>query len=644
VELDKFQKEAIKYVSEGISVVVTAPTGAGKTLIAEHAIAMALEKNRNVIYTAPIKALSNQKYRDFSAKYGSAVVGIVTGDVTINRLAPVVIMTTEIYRNTILENPEALDNIEWVIFDEVHYIDDYERGTVWEEAIMLSPKHIRFLCLSATIPNIKEFARWIRTIHQQELAEVVETERPVPLKSIFQCQGSFFENKKNLKKFGYLNVPDWSIRDNKVRSLKLRMKPNRIEKMIQHLQIKASLPAIYFAFSRKRTEILARELTRFDFLTREEKTKVISLYNELLSKFNLLGDKTAENLFYLVERGIAYHHAGMLPTLKEVVERLFTSKLIKLIFTTETFALGINMPARTVIFDELKKFYGTHFGNLRTRDFFQMAGRAGRRGMDKMGYVYIRIKPKDIPFNQLLKIVYGKSEPIVSQFNTGYATVLNLYKQFGEKLKDIYPGSLHYFQSSRKIRIQGLQQLENKLKILKELKYFDKDGLTIKGEFAIWVPGYELLTTELFYDGLLDSFSYSELAGVVAALNFEPRKSDHCPPLPSEFLRIKLLCDRLYRDIHKREVKYGIPFLTKGFHFHLSNTVVLWLEGRTFEELMEISPVDEGEVVRSFRMILQILRQFKLSPFSSNELKEKSAHLIYLINRDVIDAEKQLRE
>ena len=643
LELDEFQKQAIDYIKEGVSIIVSAPTGAGKTLIAEQAIELALKDDKEVIYTAPIKALSNQKYRDFSKHYGD-MVGILTGDVSINRHAPLLIMTTEIYRNTLLEDVEQFRRTEWVIFDEVHYIDDLERGTVWEEAIMFSPDHVKFLCLSATIPNIKELAIWIKMMKHHGLKEVIENKRPVPLKTIFQCQGEFFDNKKILKKSGYFNVLNWSSRDSNYKMLKQRAKSNRLEDLVKELIGKYRLPAIYFAFSRKRTEMLARELTRYDFLNRQEKTEIISLYNSLIEKFNLTGEKSAENLFYLIERGIAYHHAGMLPTLKEVVERLFTSKLIKIIFTTETFALGINMPARTVIFDDLKKSYGTHFGVLRTRDFYQMAGRAGRRGMDDIGYVYVRLNPRHIPFNEVIKTVYGKSEPVLSQFNTGYATVLNLFKKYRDKLMDIYPLSLHYYQSGEKNRKLGLKILDNKIKLLRDMKYIEDKYLTDKGEFAIWIPGYELPVTELFSEGLLTSFSYIELASVIGALVFEPRKHEYLPPIPGEIFQIKLLCEQLYKKIHKRESKYNIMLLTRPFYFHLFPLLDMWLSGVNFSTLMLKSRIVEGEIVRNFRMIIQVLRQLQFSPFTPEDLKERAYYLIYLINRDVIDAEKQLRE
>ncbi|GAG04541.1 unnamed protein product, partial [marine sediment metagenome] len=194
---------------------------------------------------------------------------------------------------------------------------------------------------------------------------------------------------------------------------------------MHHLQEKDALPCIYFAFGRRRCENLAFELYSFNFLSQQEQEQITLMYDSLCQRFDLKHEKSAQSLGTLIKRGIAYHHAGMLPTLKEVIERLFTSRLLKVIFTTETFALGINMPARTVVFDELRKFYGRYHHNLKTRDFYQMAGRAGRRGMDKEGYVYCRINPRRIQFEELRTILYGKPERITSKFNSSYATVLH---------------------------------------------------------------------------------------------------------------------------------------------------------------------------------------------------------------------------
>ncbi|HNV86724.1 MAG TPA: DEAD/DEAH box helicase [Candidatus Omnitrophota bacterium] len=640
---DAFQQKAIDIINREKSLIVSAPTGAGKTLIAEYAIEQALAKREKAIYTAPIKALSNQKFRDFHQRYGDEI-GILTGDVSINPHAPILIMTTEIYRNTLFENPERLKKTAWVIFDEVHYLDDWERGTVWEEAIMFSPLEIQLLCLSATVPNLEEFARWIQTVHKREIEIVSETHRPVPLRNFYQCQGGLFPDPHALKKEGYLGRENWTASGRERRQrLYWRARPNRLEPLIRTLSREEKLPAIYFTFGRRRTETLAWELSDFDFLNPQEKSAVTELTQDLYDRYNLTRERSANEMLSLIERGIAFHHAGMLPTLKEVIERLFTSRLIKLIFTTETFALGINMPARSVIFDELRKFYGTHFANLRTRDFYQMAGRAGRRGMDREGFVYVRVNPHDIPYPEVMRIIYGKHEPVISQFNATYATVLNLFRRFGTNLPDIYPRSFHYYQSTQKGRRRGLDLLKQKLELLKELKYLEGETLTPKGEFASWLYGYELMLSELHATGFLDHLSEADLSMLLAALVYEPRKGTTPIRIKAPIHRLRETCENTLHALHYREEKFRIYPRTKLTHFHLSDALQAWCRGAKFHQLTELLAVDEGEIVRYFRMVIQLLRQLQFAPHSSAGLREKASRAVSLINRDVIDAEKQLR-
>ncbi len=256
---------------------------------------------------------------------------------------------------------------------------------------------------------------------------------------------------KRLRADGYFNRDNWQLTSReKYRGMrKMQPKPNRLPDLLEHLQGSKRLPAIYFAFGRKRTESLAWDCVTYDFLDDEERREVADLYDALMDRYDLRKEKSAQDLRELAMLGIAYHHAGMLPSLKELVEQLFTSRLIKLIFTTETFALGINMPARTVIFDELEKFYGAGFKPLTTRDFYQMAGRAGRRGMDEQGFVYVRIDPRDVTFPQVQKTIHGQTESVSSQFNAAYATILNIYRSQGEKLLAIYPKSFHSFAKAQ---------------------------------------------------------------------------------------------------------------------------------------------------------------------------------------------------
>jgi superfamily II RNA helicase len=645
IQLDPFQEKAISYVEQEHSVLVSAPTGAGKTLIAESAIERALSRNEAVIYTAPVKALSNQKYRNFRAQYGDERVGILTGDVSINPDAPILIMTTEIYRNSLFENLERIRKVGWVIFDEVHYLDDPERGTVWEEALLFTPAEIRILALSATAPNIEELDQWIRSIHDRPIAIVKETHRPVPLEFLFQCQGKILENPNQLRREGYFNRDSWrlSSRERRRGFRPLRAKPNRLDTLLRHLLEKKRLPAIYFIFGRRRAEFLASEACQFDLVTGEERKAITELYENLLRRYDLTHEASADDLRPLVERGIAYHHAGMLPTLKEVVEQLFTSRLVKLIFTTETFALGINMPARSVVFDELEKFYGTRFRNLTTRDFYQMAGRAGRRGMDERGFVYVRIHPNDISFPEVQQILYGKTEPIRSQFNAAYATLLNLYREFGRGLTEIYPRSFHYYQSSRKRREEGLGAIERKLALLEEMGCLTPQGLTPKGEFAASLFGYELLLAEMQADGVLEELDEFRLSVLLSGLIFEPRKGDHPPSLSHDHERLLKAALHYAGQIHRRETKYRVSPYTKLPHFHLAPAVEAWAHGASFDKLSKLTTADEGELVRYFRMVIQLLRELLHAPHASERLRATAERARALINRDIVDAERQLR-
>lgn len=644
--LDPFQEKALSWIDQEHSLLISAPTGSGKTLIAEYAIDQSLARNEEVIYTAPVKALSNQKYRDFRARYGDDKVGILTGDVSINADAPIVIMTTEIYRNCLFGNMDRVKKVRWVIFDEIHYLDDPERGTVWEEALLFTPQEIRILALSATIPNVKELEAWIDSIHDRPIAVIEEFHRPVPLQFYFQCQGKFFDDIKRLRAEGYLHRDHWRLSQQERRRgmRQWSPKPNRLEDLLQYLQDQQKLPAIYFAFGRRRTETLARDAVTFDFLTEEERKEVLTLYGDLLQRYDLESEKSAVELRDLVARGIAFHHAGMLPSLKEVVEQLFTSRLIKMIFTTETFALGINMPARTVIFDELEKFYGNGFRHLTTRDFFQMAGRAGRRGLDSKGFVIIRIDPRDTPFPELQRILYSKSEAVESQLNTAYATLLNLYRDLGPKLLEIYPKTFHHFQSSAKGRHFGQKMMENRFYLLKEMGYFLEDALTAKGEFSSSLFGHELLLSELHEQGFLETLDDSGMAALLAALVFEPRKDDELPPkLGGKIEKIKHVVEECYRQIHKLEFKYHIHPFTKPPAFHMAQATVAWVEGAPFDRLFQLTTADEGELVRYFRMVIQLLRELMSAAHVSDKLRASAGRVWEKMNRGVVDAERQLR-
>lgn len=663
---DPFQQDAIDAINRGESVLVSAPTGAGKTAIAEHAIERSFRRGEQVVYTAPIKAISNQKFREFNAMFPGQV-GILTGDVAIEPNAPLLIMTTEIYRNQLFENPEMHDKTAWVIFDEVHYLDDLERGTVWEEAIMFTRPNTRLLALSATAPNIQELADWIKSIHPHTVTVILESHRPVQLTQLFQCQNEVYDEMRELKKHGYHNLNIWSSprgmrgghsghgsgghsarqrqqnRGPRNWQQELRAKPNSPRDLMLHLIETDRMPCLYFAFGRKRVEELAQEHTGLRLLSPEDQVENLRIYDELIAQFDLGKEKSAIQMGELVEHGIAYHHAGLLPTLKEVVERMFTMKKIQLIFTTETFALGINMPARTVVFDELRKFYGFGFDFLTNRDYFQMAGRAGRRGIDTVGFVYARVNPHMIRFDVIERIMTGKMEPIMSQFNASYATLLNLYKKLGKKLLDIYPRSFHYFQSGQKKHKRAVALIERKLDLLWEMGYLNDDGLTPKGEFASWMYGYELMLSELWEAGDLDKLNPMELCVMLMALVYEPRKNDTMTSVPKNYKYLEKKCRELHHHINQREEHYHVfPFVKKPY-FNLSEATEAWVGGAQFHELFRHTDVDEGIIIRYFRMVIQLLRQLKTDPGLPAQLKATISKTIPLIDRDIVDAERLLR-
>ncbi|EKD28844.1 MAG: hypothetical protein ACD_79C00185G0002 [uncultured bacterium] len=626
-QYDKFQLDAIESVNNGHSLIVSAPTGAGKTAIAEYVCHDSISKGKGIIYTAPIKALSNQKYRDFTTRYGKDKVGIVTGDVSLNPYAQILIMTTEIFRNRLLEGESFYEYKEWVIFDEIHYLDDVSRGTVWEESLIFFPKVLKILALSATIPNIFQLRDWIKSIHKIPIDIIIEDKRPVPLSFYFMAENKFYTYNKNLKQL--------------LQSKNHKAPPNRIDTLINHLKDQQLFPTIYFSFSRKRCEILARECKKFNLVDSDEQEKILQKYDELVKMFKVENDPHALELVPFIKCGIAYHHAGMLPTLKEIVERLFTSRLIKLIFTTETFALGINMPSKTVVFDELRKFYGTNFDFLKTRDFYQMAGRAGRRGFDESGAVYSIVSSRRMSSRKLEDIIFGAPEPVLSQFNSNYATILSLYGELKERVTNIYPMSLHSFQSGNKQKKQGLFALKNKIAILKFMGYLDDSGLTTRGKFGSKIFGYELQATELFIKGFFEESSVTDICIMITAMIFDPRKNQMAPKLTNSVRNIKSIADQTSFDIIKAEKMFGIQPHTKMFFFHLSNAMEAWINGSTFEDLHNFTDVDEGEIIRNFRMVLQILREFERTEGCSEKYYEKIKNCVYLLKRDIIDPEKQ---
>jgi len=407
LNLDKFQEDAVRAIESNHSVVVSAPTGSGKTLIADYIINRDVEKDIRVIYTAPIKALSNQKYKEFTKDYGEDKVGLLTGDTVINPTAPVLIMTTEIFRNMALTNDKSLENINYVVLDEIHFINDIERGTVWEESIIFSKPHVRFLCLSATIPNAQEFSDWIAKIKGHQVITIKQEIRNVPLhKNFYDSELGIctLEHIRDVK-----DIPDYEHVMGRQRSRNKIRPPNHIE-LIK--DIKDKLPCFFFNFSRQGCQESALELAKAKIF--EPVPEITSFVRKKLEGTlpEIRNLNSTRILRQTLPYGIAFHHAGLIPLVKGMIEDLFALGLIRVLYTTETFAVGINMPAKTVCFQSLRKFDGANFRFLNSKEYFQIAGRAGRRGIDNEGFVYAMVDRRDYNYHLLKTMTNKDKEPI----------------------------------------------------------------------------------------------------------------------------------------------------------------------------------------------------------------------------------------
>ncbi|NLW31230.1 MAG: DEAD/DEAH box helicase [Fibrobacter sp.] len=632
-ELDEFQVEAVRAIESGESLIVAAPTGCGKTLIAEYAVDVSLQRGKRVVYTAPIKALSNQKFRDFRKRFGDEIVGIQTGDVTINSDATLLIMTTEIFRNLILEDSGRLANIYYVIFDEIHYLDDPERGTVWEESIILAPREIRFMCLSATVPNIKQLAYWMGTVRDTEFRIIEETHRPVPLKHFFFSPKFGLMSLNNIKR---------KYRRNPLERKKfLRRKPSS-RRIVQYVIERGQLPVLYFCFNRRSCEYNAEQHSRLKLLSQDEIVRSREMIDELVNLYNLQDYDRIGFLRELWESGTAFHHAGILPAAKEVVERLFTAGLIKLLFCTETFALGVNMPASSVIFDELEKFDGVDFNYLMTREYNQMAGRAGRRGMDEVGYVYSQIIPEATDPRHIERLLYGNNEKINSRFYASYSTILNLYSQFGDGAFDIFRQSLRNFRkgefSLTKEYKKEEKQIQNRISFLKAAGFLDGTSLTEKGKLAAAVSGYEIQAAELYFSRSFEDVSVEQLPVILAAIITEESRGRKKAVASS--VRLKFAAEKVIHKLRMKEIRFNISMPIREMDFSLAAPVFAWANGCSLTELAGFG-VPEGDLVRVLRITVQLLRTLR-DKIPDTFLSDNFHEALLLINRDVVDAQAQL--
>lgn len=511
-ELDTFQKEAVYHLENGDSVFVAAHTSAGKTVVAEYAIALAAKHMTKAIYTSPIKALSNQKFRDFRQTFDD--VGILTGDVQIRPEASCLIMTTEILRSMLYRGADLIRDVEFVIFDEVHYVNDLERGVVWEEVIIMLPEHVTLILLSATVPNTYEFASWVGRTKKKDIYVISTPKRPVPLEHYLWAGKDVHKIVDSDKKFvekGWKDANDAFMGKDKVKALAppepqpstrgaVNQKDSRgaggprgrggqrggpqqgrggaqqrggrgggapmhntrgnIARtgrgggrtsaaqdrniwvhLVQHLRKADLLPACIFVFSKKRCEENADALSNLDYCTAAEKSAIHMTIEKSMARLKP-EDRHLPQIRRqreLLSRGIAVHHGGMLPILKEVVEILFARTLVKVLFATETFAMGLNLPTRTVVFSGFRKHDGRQFRDLLPGEYTQMAGRAGRRGLDPVGTVIIVSPGADEapPATRLRQMMLGDPTKLRSQFRLTYNMILNLLRVEALKIEEM---------------------------------------------------------------------------------------------------------------------------------------------------------------------------------------------------------------
>ncbi|EUC37914.1 hypothetical protein COCCADRAFT_84482 [Bipolaris zeicola 26-R-13] len=504
-ELDTFQKEAVYHLENGDSVFVAAHTSAGKTVVAEYAIALAAKHMTKAIYTSPIKALSNQKFRDFRQTFDD--VGILTGDVQIRPEASCLIMTTEILRSMLYRGADLIRDVEFVIFDEVHYVNDLERGVVWEEVIIMLPEHVTLILLSATVPNTYEFASWVGRTKKKDIYVISTPKRPIPLEHYLWAGKGMHKIVTADKKFidsGWKDANDILSGKDKVKApaandsqagrggggrggssarggqnqrgrgqqrggrggaprgggppaargrgniartgrgggrTTAAQDRNIWVHLIQHLRTKDLLPACIFVFSKKRCEENAEALSNIDYCTAAEKSAIHMTIEKSLARLSREDRELPQikRLRELLGRGIAVHHGGMLPIVKEVVEILFAKTLVKVLFATETFAMGLNLPTRTVVFSGFRKHDGREFRDLLPGEYTQMAGRAGRRGLDTVGTVIICAPGADEapPAARLRQMMLGEPTKLRSQFRLTYNMMLNLLRVEALKIEEM---------------------------------------------------------------------------------------------------------------------------------------------------------------------------------------------------------------
>jgi superfamily II RNA helicase len=712
--LDPFQREAAQQLAEGRSVLVAAPTGTGKTIVAEFGIWLARRAGLRAIYTAPLKALSNQKFRDLRAYYGMEQVGLMTGDVVDNPTAPVVVMTTEIYRNMLLEGsravrvaepdvivtpdqstlpPEAgafahqaaldeeLSSVGCVILDELHYLSDIERGPVWEEAIIHSPAHVTFVGLSATVSNADQLCAWIKRVHGP-ISLVFHVKRAVPLEHYYYLDGALHlvqdaegrrveqfpsvggeaklareRNRPRVFVFGDDEPPE-SPRPSRPAEgssgagrgrgatggapgaaeageagAPVRRQAAEPGEILTALRKAELLPCLYFLPGRRAVEVAAESAAGHLLVSPEQRAHLHDEVQEWVRALPAEDQRLDQvrRLSALLPRGLAFHHAGLLPGLKVMVETLFARGDLRAVFATDTLALGINVPARSVALGSLSKFDGVSMRLLTPNEYQQLTGRAGRRGMDAKGAAIIPYSPWD-EFEAAFAQLTGDLQPVISAFTIRYNTVLNLWRP-GDlaRLRAAVAASLREFQryggelgaGSRRRRggrgqevwlsRPALRELNATIWVLRRLGYIGADDeLTIRGRMlrALFHPAGMPLT-ELVLSGALADLGPAELAEVVSWFTFDddrPLRNLDTPP--RRIVEVRREVYRALGLVQSTEYEAGVamsPGVADSFHGIALN----WWRGMSLGALLRRVDLAEGDLLVSLNQTIDLLQQMQ---------------------------------
>ena len=685
-ELDNFQIRAFDAIDESEHVLVSAPTGSGKTLVAAYGISRARANNEKAFYTTPLKALSNQKFAELIAEHGAENVGLLTGDTAIRAHAPIVVMTTEVLRNMLLTDSALLEGLGVVVLDEVHFIQDPYRGGVWEEVLIMTPPQVQFLCLSATVANAAVLGEWIASVRGPTTV-ITERHRPITLRHHVAItrrgeEGPFLFDLLDAGK-----ISDQGLRIDQSAQRKIRGRPSgsnwrggrpsgppktylspRRTELLGLLDTAEMLPAIVFIFSRAGCDDAVRQVVRdgLRLVGRSERQRIRLIAEHYVDDFD---DEELDALGYGewlegLEAGVAAHHAGLVPAFREAVETCFSQGLLGAVFATETLSLGINMPARTVVLERFSKFGGAGRATLTSGEYAQMTGRAGRRGLDEEGHAVVAYS-YETPVREIARVAVAPPPDLHSSFRPTYNLACSLVNRFSrEQALDLLAKSYaqfevdHHHRSGK--RLVG-EIFTRRLAVLEETGYVRGWQLTEQGQLlrSLYHEA-DLLLAELLGLGVLDGAEPAVLCGVLSSLIFEPRRARRLPggaatqrkkgkkgALPDRLggQRRRELAERLSvvseasERLHAIEEVHLVP-RTRGVEPGLATAVTAWARGASLSTVLAVARRDIGDIapgdfVRVVKQVADLTEQVARST-SDPLLSQAAANAVPLLIRSVV--------